>query len=195
VLQGVAVCCSVLQCVAVCCSVLQCAAVCCSVLQCVAVCCSVLQLSRIAMIHVNLNASSMSLSMRYFNMDPHSGHFQWHVSTWRPHSKISKTNLNVNASFMSRISFRWHMWLTRSNLYHTFEYKQMIQTFNMTRSRISMTFKCVILHIWMTHVYHIFERLVRVTYSNDSFVSWIITCMNQKSPITETMFCKRDLQV
>jgi len=64
VLQGVAVCCSVLQCAAhhathcvyvellaagrhsQCCSVLQCAAVCCSVLQCVqcvAVCCSVLQ--------------------------------------------------------------------------------------------------------------------------------------------------------
>ena len=33
-LQGAAVCCSVLQCVAVCCSVLQCVAVCCSVLQC-----------------------------------------------------------------------------------------------------------------------------------------------------------------
>jgi len=43
VLQCVAVCCSVLQFVAVCCSVLQCVAVCCSVLQCVAVCCSVLQ--------------------------------------------------------------------------------------------------------------------------------------------------------
>jgi len=41
--QCAAVCCIVLQCAAVCCSVLQCAAMCCNVLQCAAGCCTVLQ--------------------------------------------------------------------------------------------------------------------------------------------------------
>ena len=43
-IQGVAVCCSVLQFVAVRCSALQCVTVCCGVLQYVAVCCSVIRI-------------------------------------------------------------------------------------------------------------------------------------------------------